>query len=202
MGKIKVLMETLLGKANGVASLDANGNVPQEQLCNAVNKAGDTMTGALIVSDNPNGHQAAIFNLEEYTIISSLTPDTSEWSQLNINSNFDAGLVNSLVFQRSDGSWYPVFHTGNKPSGSYTGNGDATPRTIEIGGLNASGGVLINSSDGTMAIVTPHGAIYKDYTTVAGLAYAECSFGGGVLRISSTHAALNASGVAYHYEVL
>ena len=34
MGKIKALMETLLGRANGVATLDDVGNVPHEQLGN------------------------------------------------------------------------------------------------------------------------------------------------------------------------
>ena len=79
-----------------------------------------------------------------------------------------------------------VFHTGNKPSGSYTGNGDATDRTIETGGI---GEVIIIYSGNGVEIVTRRDR-------------AEASFANGTLTIASATNTLSASSVTYYYQVL
>lgn len=57
--KINPIRIDKLGEANGVASLDNSGKVPESQLptkaINAVKKTGDTMTGPLIVPDVSSG---------------------------------------------------------------------------------------------------------------------------------------------------
>ena len=57
--KINPIRIDKLGEANGVASLDNSGKVPESQLptkaINAVQKTGDTMTGPLIVPDVSSG---------------------------------------------------------------------------------------------------------------------------------------------------
>lgn len=57
--KINPIRIDKLGEANGVASLDNSGKVPDsqlpEQVTNAVKKTGDTMTGPLIVPDVSSG---------------------------------------------------------------------------------------------------------------------------------------------------
>lgn len=99
----------------------------------------------------------------------------------------------------SDGVAKEIYHTGNKPSGSYTGNGSATARTINTGGI---GNVCVVWSAYSLAIVTPGGAIVRNEANAYGLTPAQCKFQNGVLTIATTGDSVNFSGVAYTYQVL
>ena len=95
---------------------------------------------------------------------------------------------------------YELLHTGNKPSGTYTGNGDATTRTIAIGGIGYSCVVFGN---GYSFIVLPDGAKGTRYTGEArNFTEAEFSFFNGTLKIGTSDVAVNASGVTYYYQLL
>lgn len=95
------------------------------------------------------------------------------------------------------GSLGDILHTGNKPTGSYTGNGDATERQISVGGI---GNVLAISGNGTFALASAGGIIGHSngslFATTGGMFY------DGVLFIVSAHEALNANGVQYKYDLL
>lgn len=109
------------------------------------------------------------------------------------------GSMPHKLHYRHGGVDYTILHTGNKPSGSYTGNGDATARTIETGGIGNV--VEIHSQNGT-AIVTHSGAITLQSGLINGIAYSGAHCDGGVITIADTSAFLNASGVTYRYQIL
>lgn len=94
-----------------------------------------------------------------------------------------------------------ILHTGNKPTGTYTGNGSATSRTVETGGIGDV--CIINSTQG-VAIVTEYGAIVKTAsgTSVTGLASSNVKFIDGVLTIASNSPYVNSSSVEYTYQVV
>lgn len=96
------------------------------------------------------------------------------------------------------GKYYNIFGEHNKPSGSYTGNGSATSRTINIASIGA--GILIISDNG-MAIVTSAGAIMGYGTTISGLGSGTVTFKDGVLTLKTADNKLNANGVYYDYQV-
>jgi hypothetical protein len=111
-------------------------------------------------------------------------------------------LTNSLMFgklQAGSETWYTIFGEHNKPSGSYTGNGSDTSRTIDTGGI---GGILYVWSDHCSGLITIHGAIYwsgfSGYVTNSSVKFAT----DGVLTISTSSNYFNANGVTYHYQVL
>ena len=94
-----------------------------------------------------------------------------------------------------DGSAYhKILDTGNKPSGSYVGNGSATSRTINTGGI---GNALLITSIKGFAIITYYGIM-----TTNSISSIEANFRNGVLTIASTNDLLNTNGETYMYQVL
>jgi hypothetical protein len=103
----------------------------------------------------------------------------------------------------SDGSTVnKLLHTGNKPTGSYTGNGSATARTISTGGIGSV--IYVQCSNmGYQAIVGATGGIQFDSDgNVTGLKITEAKFANGVLTIATTAHSLNSNGKAITYQVL
>ena len=88
----------------------------------------------------------------------------------------------------------------DKPTGTYTGNGDATERTIATGGI---GDVLfVNTSGGAFYIVSKYGAIVKGYEGLTFYGSAKVKFESGTLTITSDDIVLNGSSYRYTYQVL
>ena len=98
---------------------------------------------------------------------------------------------------------YAVLHTGNKPNGSYTGNGSAASRTIDVGGIVGRYAVLITSEKGG-AIVTSGTTI--GWSTSGGavaIPYGQAHYISDLkLSLATTNELLNANGVKYDYQVL
>ena len=89
--------------------------------------------------------------------------------------------------------WKTMDTAENRPNGSYTGNGDATTRTVDTGG---TGNVcLIYSGSGNM-LVSYHGAYFNETWK------STINFRGGVLTIVSNDTLVNANGTTYYYQVL
>lgn len=113
-------------------------------------------------------------------------------------------LSTGLAITASDIKWKDksLLHTGNKPMGSYVGNGSSETRNIVT---NGSGYCILvwNSHDASsVAIVTPWGAICKVGTTCHALDYGSCGVDMGVMRLNTADNMLNGSGITYHYQVL
>lgn len=90
---------------------------------------------------------------------------------------------------------YDILHTGNKPKGTYTGNGSTTSRTISSGGI---GDVVMIFSTKGFAIICYWGIM----TTNTSISADSASFRNGVITIATDNELLNASGKEYKYQVL
>jgi len=106
---------------------------------------------------------------------------------------------NSPAFKNAEQTAnYTLLHTGNKPTGTYTGNGSATQRTISTGGIGNT--CVIRSTNG-FAIVN-YGALIVNPHTGTITFQTDVEFIDGELNIANTNNILNASGVTYTYQVL
>lgn len=165
----------------------------------AVNKAGDIMTGTL--SFRPSG-------VLGYSQIYKNATVSGDYGTLladrDGNGNFMAlKLDASRSYARITlgSTEYDLLHTGNKPSGSYTGNGSSVERTIEIGGI---GGTCIIFGYGGFALVTYQGAIVMRGSTaqVSILYNTQCKYQNGVLTIATDNVVVNNNGTTMYYQVL
>ncbi len=98
-------------------------------------------------------------------------------------------------------STYQVFHTGNKPMGSYYGSGLTTQREVSI---PCHGVTLMVYGADYFSIVTPYGAIGVNRNTgeIVSLKQSECSFTTGKLTIVTDSEIINKTGLSYSYQVL
>lgn len=110
-------------------------------------------------------------------------------------------LGNALIGSGNLTNYYKVLHTGNKPTGTYTGNGSATSRTISTGGI---GSVVLIVGGGCSVIVTPSGAFgtNRNSEVMPNLHDNEIYFSNGEIHISTSSAIVNTSGVTYTWQVL
>ena len=94
-----------------------------------------------------------------------------------------------------------ILHTGNKPSGSYTGNGSATERNISIGGI---GGIvyLYNRGTGEGALAYGNGILVFRGSEVTHLTSSTGYFWEGTLKIKSSNGTINGSGNTIDYWLL
>lgn len=106
---------------------------------------------------------------------------------------------NIPIFLTTEGAYNTLLHTGNKPTGTYTGNGDATQRQIQTGGV---GSAVVVWGNGGMFIATPSGILGGTNGGSNTANYGAGNFTNGVLTIGSDSAILNANGVTYYYQVL
>lgn len=112
-----------------------------------------------------------------------------------INAVWSSGTKVALkqAFQVADGSTtYNIFGEHNKPSGSYTGNGSATSRTIDTGGI---GDNCLVWGNGAIGVVCVSGAQFG--TTL----YPELKINNGNIIIAGTNSLFNANGKTYYYRV-
>ena len=87
-------------------------------------------------------------------------------------------------------------------TGSYTGNGNASQRTINVGG---KGGWLgICSGSYMVGLISQNGAVFFNTTdsTVHCFPVSKAKYMSGVLTLNSDDTYLNGNGNTYHYQVL
>lgn len=184
-----------------------------ELLKDFVKKSGDTMTNTLTVPmiEFNNGNNITRMLSQKFGCYINVGEIGQDQWQLFINNPRDDTvtdtLKNALLLCRSAGgiewdSTYHILHTGNKPSGSYTGNGNTTERTIETNGIGSA--VVITSPNGTTAILTPVCGVLIKTSSITAIPYgtAHITWATGMITIATADSALNASGVTYSYHVL
>ena len=176
-------------------------------LSNFLPLTGGTLSGALGVKSGKAKVDGGDYLAE---LISYGTPNDS--------NNFRSVMVQNPEKQAdaSKGLWYrskvngtqtdySIFGEHNKPRGSYTGNGSATSRTIEIGGVHGVGGALfVTTPSQYMAIVTAYGAVAWNTSSKTATIYpsSEVKFANGVLTLATTGINFNYSNSTYYYQVL
>lgn len=120
---------------------------------------------------------------------------TAIYLQPETISNFN----NALRLQKianGETSYYSIWGDHNKPTGSYTGNGSAAQRTIDIGGNSSV--IAIRSSKGS-ALVNLANCLCYNASAVTVIGSAEIALAEGALTLLTTNACLNANGVKYYY---
>ena len=211
----ELLQNLLRVYRNGVPySVYGQHNKPSASDVGAVAKTGGTMTGALtinkpsnwaqIIVNSPSGNYRS-FEADDSRVRIDVRDDTHTTDRrfLDIFSNAGesdvAGAMKLCQVVDGVSVAYPIFHKGNKPSGSYDGSGSATERQIQVGGI---GTTLLVSSKYGVVFVYAEGA--RAYTTSSTSVYEDtkAKFVNGVLTLANSYTALNASGVVYSYEVL
>ena len=165
------------------------------------------MTGQLHI-DTTNTNKGVIIggnSLNAYfASIGADGPNYQRTMQIKNNDSYAdaATALQYSVWTDGNPQEYLILHTGNKPSGYYTGNGDATERTIATGGI---GNVCIVYGGAGIAIVTPNGAACgggDGPLTPGSLPTSEIRFNNGVLTIKTAAGVVNGSGGWYEYQVL
>jgi len=92
-----------------------------------------------------------------------------------------------------------VLHTGNKPSGTYTGNGDATERRIKVGGI---GKVVYVFNTRGLAIVTTGGtAVFPNGGEFTWISATTLDSSTMEIVLKTDNANLNGSNLAFNYQV-
>lgn len=113
-------------------------------------------------------------------------------------------LSTGLAITASDIKWKDksLLHTGNKPTGTYTGNGSATTRTINVGGIGKA--LLLRCNELYTLIVSNSGAFGYAYDgrTLISLPYNEINFTNGVLTIATANAYVNGNSYPYKYDLI
>lgn len=168
---------------------------------NSVNKAGDTMKGNLTIESSGYNNQLALKRTAGWgDVVASFYRDDGEMlGAIGFDSN-GSPLLRELG--DSSSAHKTILHTGNKPSGSYTGNGEATARTVDIGGI---GNILfIRAQHSVIGFACFYGGVMFNLANNTTQYYTRTrfSFADGVLTIATSDAHVNNNGTEFYYQVL
>lgn len=152
------------------------------------------MTGALRIFENRGVVNTEYGESVTMTYLRSILGDRMYSLEVgNFGPRYFEGVVNNPWSNER-----LILHTGNKPSGSYTGNGSAEARPIDVGGV---GNVIVLFSGYGVVFVTGGVAhIIRNDGSV--LQLTNVSYGAGVLNLSTDDPAINLNSVEYNYQVL
>lgn len=170
---------------------------------------GGTLSGDLTIQKFNNGR--ALFQKSHSETVdygAYMCDFDSSGKEANINVRACANDIKNMVrftYDKKDGNAksYNLFGEHNKPTGSYTGNGSATERVIQTGGIGNLI-VILNNTTGGMILATPYGA----FGATHGMTHPEFytndkfTFNSGVLTIKTSDGLLNGSGHSYTYHII
>lgn len=181
----KKAIPTLFGSLKGIPRIDSS--LTMEGCCADAKAVGDRLreaTKAINFSYDGKGN-----GLNATTIQEAL--DELKSNADSLTDNVD-GLEENLA---------NIFNV-KRPTGTYTGNGSAEARTINVGGTGGWLGVCSGSY--MIGIITQNGAMFFNTTnsTVKCFPVSQAKYMSGVLTISSADDFLNKKDSAYHYQVL
>jgi len=193
--------------ANGVW-YDWTLQAQKTDLANYLPLSGGTVGYLYVQGEAKNGYSHLIKNasatVDNGTDFIDVSTDNKK-ARLNVSAN-----DNKAYFRGNDNVAKELLHTGNKPSGTYTGNG-STDRQVCIGdsSVDVYSTIVVSSDDNdTMAIVTREGGAIcvSANGTVTKLDDSKISISynpsvGTVMVLSTNNACLNANGVSYRYAV-
>lgn len=160
---------------------------------------GGMVKGPVKVQNAENGHgELSKNNSDTADYGTQLVDVTKNGASAKVCVSAELG---TFTYTDRDGNIRGVHHEGSKPFGEYTGNGNATPRTIATKGI---GRMLLLYCSTRQAYVTPKGADVTDLTTGerTWIDSAKISFISGNLNISTANEAANKADETYYYQVL
>ena len=176
---------------------------------NAVNKAGDTMTGTFAVENSdPRVHlknnnidsRFGVFELDANAALHVSNWKSGDTTGLKLQPTSRVSLAQALQLVINGSNSYDLFGAHNKPTGSYTGNGSATSRTISVGGI---GEILVIYTGGRVGFVGYNGGVIFNYSEAKATYFTEeqINFRAGVLTLASDNTQVNTNGTIYNYYV-
>ena len=172
-----------------------------EMVKNSVSKKGNSMIegGALQVRNVDNGYGTFSKNnsvAEDYGTQMMDIDSDGKTAKVNVSAK-----LNLMTFVDNAGNIRDVFHEGNKPFGSYVGNGIDNEKNIETKGI---GRLILVYNQKHFSFVTPEGALVVKLATgaVSWIDGAKAYFLNGVLSLHTTNAAFNEVDATYHYQVI
>ena len=157
---------------------------------------GGTLSGGLYITKN-----GGIFADSGEIAIAAYSNENSEQrralSLKNPNTEIAyALLVYDAIIQKN----YIIFGEHNKPSGFYTGNGDATFRSINTGGI---GSLCVVHGNNYCSIIGDYGGIWWNTSGQTGVFSTSATrFKDGNLYLTTASQELNGNGGSYYYQIL
>lgn len=111
-----------------------------------------------------------------------------------------SALLGLLTYTDVDGNIRDIYHEGNKPFGSYVGNGSTDERVIETGGI---GRLAIVYNIYYFSFVTPEGALVINLTegTFRWIESTKVFFLSN-FKLNTNNVAFNENGTEYFYQVI
>lgn len=159
-----------------------------------------SMTGAISTSGDGTGVASYAGNVAG-AFIECFNGNWSNRRQLLMcNPQYMADIATSLqLVDVPNAKYYNIFGEHNKPSGSYTGNGSETKRTIPTGGI---GHAVLIEYGAYSVILTGATSIISTGSSMKSLPWSNGYFDGSNIVLATTDAALNTNGVEYKWHVL
>lgn len=163
--------------------------------------SGGMLTGYYLSLYNGCG---ALNCFDSNVLLASVNKSNGNNRQIRVYHDGSNDLINSvsLVNQINETiSGYLLFGEHNKPRGSYTGNGSASSRQINIGGI---GSFLLISGANIIAIVSEYGSISFNtaYNVVNCLNAESINFRNGVLTLATDDGGINYPSISYKYQLV
>ena len=111
------------------------------------------------------------------------------------------GALDTFTYTGNDGQVRDVLHEGNKPFGSYIGDGIVNERNINTKGI---GRLMLVYSKDYFSFVTPEGALVAKLATgsLSWIDGAKVFFLNGKLSLHTNNSAFNEVDAVYHYQVI
>ena len=111
------------------------------------------------------------------------------------------GALDSFTYTGNDGQVRDVHHEGNKPFGSYIGDGIANERNINTKGI---GRLILVYNHNYFSFVTPEGALVAKLSTgsISWIEGAKAYFLNGKLGLHTNNSAFNEVDEVYYYQVI
>lgn len=162
-------------------------------------KTGGMIDGPVSVRNADNGHGRVMKNnstdADYGTQLEDVTKDGKS-AKISVSA-----LLGLLTYTDADGEIKDIFHEGNKPFGSYTGNGSAVTRIVETKGI---GRLILVYNSSNFSFVTPQGALTIKLSdgTIKWIDGAKAYFLNGTLGITTSNEAFNTADTEYYYQVI
>lgn len=171
-----------------------------EGVANSVSKTGDSLIeGTLQVRSADNGYGSFGKNnsaTEDYGTQMMDRASDGRSAKISVSAAYD-----TLSYTGNDNEVREILHEGNKPFGSYTGNGITNERNIDTRGI---GRLILVYNQYYFSFVTPEGALVIKLTTgtVSWIEGAKVYFLNGKLGLHTNNAAFNEVDTTYYYQVI
>ena len=188
--------------ASGLNAQNMQGAIDElaEGVSNSVSKSGDSLIeGTVHVRTVDNGYGSfGKVNTEREDLGTHITDRTNDGRSAKLNVSATADV---LSYTGNNGEAKVVYHEGNKPFGTYIGDGIKNEKIIDTKGI---GRLMLVYSKQFFSFVTPEGAMTTKLSTgtSAWLDGENVRFLDGKLELNTTNSAFNEVDAVYHYQVI